>query len=424
MVTIILGHNVLQVVRGLCSSLLLICLYGCISIEVTEKPKETQRNILFYIGADSNGIDNGSTGDEPKAQLNVIRAGWIPGKGELLIFADQTNRPPCLMRINKIKGADGLYGIDTVHVYNEENSADATVLRRVIDTVVTLYPADSYGMIFFSHASGWLPKGMLAHPRSLVIDKGEDGIAKEMEYTVFAAAIPDKQFDFLIFEACFMADVMTMYELRNKAEYILASSAEIVSPGFWYIYKKEIMRLFDTRNSIPAVVSGFGQAYVDCIKNEFPENNIFCSTTLGLIKMNEMENLASTVKTLLNGVKLNESTLTVDNIQRFDRPAYNRLNLIISGQRKSRYFDFDHVMKNLVSDSQYALFHTQMQKTVVWKANTQRFLLGDDNGAPNYAEYDGFMIEHHSGLTTYIQQSVYPELNMAYENSSWYNAIY
>ena len=423
MVTITLGHHVLQVSRGLCTGLLLIFLYGCISIEVTEKPREPKRNILFYIGADSNGIDNGSAGDEPKAQLNVIRAGWIPGKGELLIFADQTNHPPCLMRINNIKGADGLYGIDTVHVYNEENSADAAVLGRIIDTVVVLYPADSYGMIFFSHASGWLPEGMLAHPRSLVIDKG-DGTAREMTYQAFAAAIPDKRFDFLIFEACFMADVMTMYELRNKAEYILASSAEIVSPGFLYIYKNEIMRLFDTGNPIPTIISGFGQAYVDCIKREFPENNVFCSTTLGVIKMNEMDNLASTVKASLNGIKITESTLTVDSIQRFDRPAYNRLNLIISGQRKSRYFDFGHVIENLVSDAQYTLFHTQLQKTVVWKANTRRFLLGDDSGVPNYEEYDGFLIKHHSGLTTYIQQSGYYELNTAYENSSWYKAIY
>ena len=422
MATITLEHNVLQVLRGLCSGFLLICLYGCISVEVIEKPVETKRNILFYIGADSNGIDNGSTGDEPKAQLEAIRAGWIPGKGELLVFADQTNRRPCLMRIDRIRGADGLYKIDTIHVYDEENSADATVLSRVIDTVVTLHPADRYGMIFFSHASGWLPEGMLARPRSLVIDRGGDGMAKEMEYTAFAAAIPDKQFDFLIFEACFMADVMTLYELRNKAEYILASSAEIVSPGFWYIYKNEIMRLFDTKNPIPVVVSGFGQSYVNFLKREFPENNVFCSTTLGVIKMSEMENLASTVKASLNGVQLNESTLTVNDIQRFDRPK----KLINSGWSQSnRFFDLGHVMENLVSGSQYALFRTQLEKTVVWKASTQRFLVGDDDrGVPNYAEYDGFTIEHHSGLATYIQQSVYPELNSAYERSSWYKAIY
>gem|GEM_PF-5063280 len=67
-----------------------------------------------------------------------------------LIYTDQTNRNPCLMRISDVRAADG--------------------------------------MLFFSHASGWLPKGMLTTPlsapvdqqymdetglRSLVIDRGQ-----------------------------------------------------------------------------------------------------------------------------------------------------------------------------------------------------------------------------------------------------------
>ena len=402
-----------------------------------------KRNLLFYIGSDTNGLDNGSSGDEPRAMINAMRAGWKPGMGEMLIYADQTNRPPCLMRINETRTGE-LYGIDTIHVYSEENSADAAVLSRIIHTVASEYPADSYGMIFFSHASGWLPEGMLnsprssetgysvteqfyankemlsTDPRSLVIDKG-DGTSREMKYQDFAAAIPDNQFDFIIFEACFMADVMTMYELRNKTEYILASSAEIVSPGFTPLYKNEVMRLFDTKIPVQLVASDFGQIYVDYLKSSYPENNVYCSTTMGLINMSEMQNLATTVKTALNDVKLNESTLQVDNIQRFDRPN----KLIGSGQRRNRYFDLGHVMEHLVSSSQYAAFQEQMEKTVVWKDNTKRFLLANyGNGEPYFSEYDGFFIEHHSGLSTYIEQAVYPQLNSAYINSAWYKAIY
>ena len=410
------------------SGFLIFCLQACIGSEVLEEaPKRT---ILFYIGSDTNGLDNGLTGDEPRAMINAIRAGWIPDRGEMLIYTDQTNRPPCLMRIkNTRNAADGLYELDTVHIYSEENSADAMVMSRVINTVVSEYPADSYGMIFFSHASGWLPEGMLAAPRSLVIDKGE-GVPYEMEYYDFAAAIPDKLFDFIIFEACFITDVMMMYELRNKAEYILGSSAEIVSPGFTPVYKNNIMRLYDTRSPVVTVIAGFAQSYMDYIIKSFPEDNVYCSATLGIIKMSEMQQLATTVKTALDGVKFDESTLTVDSIQRFDRPKYNRNNLITSGQRSVRYSDFGHVMERLVADNQisvshYTAFQAQMEKTVVWKANTKRFLLNNNsNGEPYFSEYDGFFIEHHSGLTTYIEQDVYPVLNAAYKNSSWYHAIY
>ena len=378
-----------------------------------------RRNILMYIGTDTNGLDNGSAGDEPKNQINEIRKGWQPDKGELLIFTDQTNRRPCLMRIKETLDADGFYAIDTLHIYEEKNSADAAVLNEVIRTMVNEYPADCYGMIFFSHSSGWFPEGMLNSPRSLVIDKGE-GVSREMSYENFAAAIPDNQFDFMIFEACFMADAISMYELRNKSKYILASSAEIVSPGFYYVYKDQIMRLFDTKNTIETIVTDFGKAYTDIIQS-IPENNVFCSTTLGLIKLSEMDQLAATVKAALHGVNMDESTLNVDSIQRFDRPN----KLITYSPRKSRYFDLGHVVENLASPVQYAAFLAQMNKTVVWKENTKRFLLGDYSiNQPYYSEYDGFFIKRHCGLTTYIERDVYPNLNLAFRKSAWYKAIY
>ena len=399
---------------------LFVCLFGVLLFSCCNNPTEDtskKRNILFYIGADSNGLDNRSGGDEPKRKIDQIRAGWRPGNGKMLIYTDQTNREAYLLLINETKGADGLYGLDTVRTYRDANSADPEMLSHVINEVVQGYPADSYGMIFFSHASGWLPYNMLNHPRSLVVDNG-DGARSEMEYYDFAAAIPDKLFDFIILEACLMADVMSMYELRNKAEYVLASSAEILSPGFGgtnngfttEIYKNEIMRLFDTKSQIRLAVSGFAQTYYDYISSSFPETDLRNSATLSLIKMDEMENLASTTKALLQGVDIDEANLIVGSIQSFDRPNW----LISSGYRRSRYFDFAHSIESLVSESDYRAFKTQIEKTVVWKASTKNFLLNDY----------GFYVNHHSGLTTYITQDVFPELNAAYRNSSWYKAIY
>jgi hypothetical protein len=227
-----------------------------------------------------------------------------------------------------------------------------------------------------------------------------------MEYADFASAIPDRQFDFIILEACLMADVMSMYELRNKAGYILASSAEIVSPGFTYIYMNEIMRLYETKNDVHTVVSGFGQSYYQFIITRYAENNSSCSVTMSLIKADEMERLAAATKTALQGADPDETTIVVDDIQSFDRPG----ELIYSGyDRRSRYFDFAQVIEEIASDAHYKLFCDQLDKTVVWKVNTKRFL-------------GSFFIRRHSGLTTYIKQNVYPALNTTFENSSWYKA--
>ena len=378
-----------------------------------------KRNNLFYIGAGQSGIDS----DAP-AKINQIRDGWQPGRGEMIIYIDRVQQGACLLRVNETKNTQDRYGLDTIQIYGAENSADAEVLSRVINKVVQDYPADSYGMIFFSHGSGWLPEGTLSRPYSLVIDDNNGGgkTNREMEYYDFAAAIPDKQFDFIILEACLMADVMSMYELRNKTEYVLASSAEIVAPGFGgassdgrittEIYKKEIMRLYDTKNDTKETVLGFINSYYDHIAAR-PENDVYCSTTLSLIKMDEMVNLATITKAVLNGKSLDETTLLVDSIQHFDRPNSDQ---VVGGfSRNNKYFDLAHTIEKLVSTSEYNIFNSQMEKTVVWKASTKRFFAGGS---------DSFYINHHSGLTTYIEQDAFPYLNSVYKNSSWYKAVY
>ncbi|MDR2774155.1 MAG: Ig-like domain-containing protein [Tannerella sp.] len=377
-----------------------------------------KRNILFYIGGDSN------LSGEVDQKISQIRQGWTPDKGEMIIYADKKNVGAYLFRVNGRKDVEGYYGLDTLRNYGQENSANPKMLERVINTMVSDYPADSYGMLFFSHASGWLPAGTLNNPRSLVIDDGES-VRHEMEYDDFAAAIPDKRFDFIILEACLMADVMSMYELRNKAGYVLASSAEIVSPGFGgsnglitEIYKKEIMRLYDTKNGIKSVVSGFAQSYYDYIAT-IPENDVYCSTTLSLIKTDEMEALAYATKMALQGKAVDETTLDAEAVQRFDRPG----KLIKNGYGNSRYFDFAHTVEQIAPESYYRAFNVQLDKTVVWKAATKRFLLGNRETMPDFNEYDGFFIERHSGLTTYIMQDAYPYLNSIFKSSSWYKAI-
>ena len=51
-----------------------------------------------------------------------------------------------------------------------------------------------------------------------------------MEITDFAMALADHLFEFIIFEACYIAGIEVAYELRNKAPYIMSSDAPVVSP--------------------------------------------------------------------------------------------------------------------------------------------------------------------------------------------------
>lgn len=392
-------------------------LSGCVS-EVVEVEDLPTRNILFYIAGDESLIDS-----DIYAKLYEIRAGWRPGRGEMIIYVDRQTNGAALLRINGTMDSNGIYGLDTVAPpYGKEDAASPTVLNRVINQFLTDYKADCYGFMFFSHGSGWLPSGTLNQPRSLVIDK-DPSPTTEMEYTEFASAIPSGKFDFIILEACLMADVMTMYELREKADYILASSAEIVSPGFTHTYRKNIMTLYNTKYSTEDNLKSFGQAFHNYIIDVFGDTSEYCSSTMSLIKTDELGVLAATVKSALKGTRMDESTLTVDSIQTFDRPR-KLINSSVS-VKKSRYYDLDNVVDSLASTTDYNTFVKQLNKTVVWKAATKRFLLGNySNGTPDFNSYDGFFIKRHCGLTTYIERSEYTFLNSKFEESSWYKAIY
>ena len=366
-----------------------------------------KRNILLYCATgDAGSIDNDT---QPK--IDSIRKGFDPKAGEMIIYTDRRAKGAFLFRINDQKDARGMYGLDTLEIYGNENSADASKITRALDYMTTHYPADRYGMVFFAHGSGWLPEGTLARPRSLVIDTVDEQ-KPEIEFYDFANAISDNSLDYIVFEECLMADVAVQYSLRNKAQYVLASSAEIVAPGFKYIYKDKIKDLYDTKRTVPEILQSFGQAYVDFLKTHFGEMDDECSTTLSLIKLSEMNALASVTKVALDGTEISEFNLLLkgiplDSVQTFDRPG----ELSLYYKDRSRYFDLEQTVEFL--SSRTAAFKAQMDKTVVWKDATKRFLLGDY----------GFYVRQHSGMTVYIQQSVFPYLNSQYQQTDWYKAI-
>ncbi|MCC8143799.1 MAG: hypothetical protein LUD02_12230 [Tannerellaceae bacterium] len=49
-----------------------------------------------------------------------------------------------------------------------------------------------------------------------------------------------------------------------------------------------------------------------------------------------------------------------------------------------------------------------------YKASTPSFMRG----------FNGFEIEKHSGLTTYIEQESFPALNQAYRELNWYKDVW
>lgn len=338
------------------------------------------RTLLVYLAGDNN------LSYETDEKIESMVKGWSGEGGNLIIYQDKSNTVPQLLEVYRDNGVNYTQVIQT---YEEENSADPTVLARIVGEVVRLYPADSYGLIFFSHASGWLPSATLTAPRSM----GMDGDT-EMELLDFAEALPGHVFDFIILETCFSAGIELAYELRDKTDYILGSSAEIVSPGFREIYARYMDYLFKQE----ADLTGFARKAFEWVS---AQSGVFQSGTLSLIRTASLPVLADWLSVHIQDLDISEQ---VDDIQHFDRYSY-RL-----------FFDMEDYYSRLVKESDRETLSGLIGDCIVYKAATPYFMYS--------SSYQGFVIDQHSGFTTYILQDEFPYLNEQYQEMSWYKAVY
>ncbi|KAA6300177.1 MAG: hypothetical protein EZS26_003684 [Candidatus Ordinivivax streblomastigis] len=351
-----------------------------------------ERTLIAYLCGDNN------LSSEIDMKINALQQG-MQSIGEtvnqLIVYADYNNKMPELLQITST-------GKTILEHYVEMNSASAANFSRIMENIMHDFPSESYGLICFSHASGWLPTKALNNPsdfatadtppltnatsRSIFEDEKQ-----EMSIQDFAAAIPltpsGEKLEFILFETCYMAGVEVAYELRDKTKYILSSAAEMLSTGLVEIYPTHLSDLFTPEPRLTA----FAQAYFDHWNSQSGASR---SATVSLIDLSGIEDLAKTVKAIYT----NQQAVNISNIQHFNRNAYHL------------FFDLSDYMEAVATPEQKTAYENALSKVVVYQAATPQFM-------PGYPY--SFVIRMHCGLTTYICQPEFSALNQAYETTGW-----
>jgi len=360
-------------------------LSGCRKEPCDDPPASTRRTVLVYLGTDNNFRN------EASQKIDQLVSNWDKANdGNLLVYAD-TGGKTVLVHIyySKRRGAVA----DTIKTYPSENSANPATLTRALQSVKEYRPAVSYGLVVLSHASGWLPAKM-SYPiqlKSIIMDTSTSEASNYMELSDFADAIPFK-LDFIIFDACFMGAVEVGYELKDKADYIVASPAEVLSPGF--IYSTMMQHLFSPVPDLEAVARDFYEYYNN-------KTNIWdawweCSATVSVVKTAGLETLATVVKEMTQKNFLSDD---MGNIQTFG-----------FGEQQI-YFDLKDYLLKLSPESQDRI-QTAFDQCVTYKAYTPSYYTA---GKPNGMQ----PINEFCGLTTYIPQMAYPQANETYLSLKW-----
>lgn len=359
-----------------CFALFIMCivLQSCKKNKVNRKEstEPVDRMVLIYVAANNN------LKFDALKSINKMEQGVNALKGNLLVFIKTNSNSSHLLKI-KYDNSDVIIS-DTLKTYGNTNSSDPDFLKEVINDSRHFSPAETYGLVMWSHATSWAPPANLK-TKSFGNDNGE-----EMDIKGFRDAIPS-DFEYIMFDACSMGSLEVVYELRKKAKYILASPSEVLSSSF--PYDSITPHLFGDSNHLKIICRQFIEYY-----SSF--SGLEASATVSLIETNNLETLSSYINALLTSTKP-KSDFNINKVQRMD--FENQLNIPA--------YDFISFLEQNFDPKQYAEIEIQLGKVVVYKDHTKNFF--------------NVPINTFSGLSVYVPRKNDPLMNY-YKKLSWASA--
>ena len=206
-------------------------------------PEPARRTVIVYMAGDNN-LSSFMQND-----LNEIKTGRMQvGNGEsLVVFVDRqsTNEKPFIAKITESGEMEKLYEYDS-----EFLSSDPEKMEEVLQRCVDLCPAtEDYGLVLWGHASGCIfesdsiSNSSYGARRAYGVDNGMWMNIPSMRIALTNLRNANNiKWKYIFSDCCNMQNIETAYELKDVAEYLIASPAEI--PGMGAPYKTIVPALF------------------------------------------------------------------------------------------------------------------------------------------------------------------------------------
>lgn len=357
---------------------------------------EDTRTVLAYMG-----------GDYLTSDLNQNIADMVQGYSEVsdgnnfLIYMDD-GVTPTLYRLEK--NSSGVIEKKIIKTYSNQISVDPAVINQVFSDAFSVYPAQSYGAIFSSHGTGWIPATKKVQAKSFGSDNGYQIDIVDMASVMENITSKFKRLDFLLFDACYMGEVEVAYEFRDCANYIIAAPNEIWSTGF--PYKLIVKYLFDSQANFQKIPAQFFDYY----NLTYDDHRL--NSTIAMIKCSEMENLATATRKIIAAHPSEFYTIVPSGIQLYDR----------FGSSEHFTYDFGQLIESIATPAEWISFKNQLNATVVYKAATnftETYLPFDKENSGAELQIDP---NHFSGLGTYIPKASQITYINFFKTLSWFDA--
>ena len=212
----------------------IMMLASCSGDEPVEPVQHANRTILVYMIATNSLGMNGRDQQDLDEMDRAVANGALDGCRLIVYRVRKDSDAPAMFEIRLDKKGNVIH--DEVKTYSSEESASVTPerMRQVIADMKQMAPASEYGLVLWSHGTGWA-RSITTKPATATTlkDFGEDN-GKTMSLTELAQGIPERTFEWIYADACYMACVEVVYELRNHCHYFVGYTTEIPSQGMPY----------------------------------------------------------------------------------------------------------------------------------------------------------------------------------------------
>lgn len=414
----------------ICSTLILLfassCKEGSGHSEPT--PQSTPHTLLFYfVGIDLNYFFGQNLEATKKALIELSASGGaLAGKGAnpRIVYFRQTGETEA--QIAEIVYKKGVAENNILATYSLPDQMTAEDMSRYLKDMIAIAPADSYGLVIGSHSRGWTPKNGIdfyqllssggvpykwtyweRDPEALVtrflgegypfFSKYKEGHSNMFDIPELATALSSTgvKFEYIIYDACFMANIESLYDLRHCSDYAIASVSEIMGSGF--PYTTVIPHLLQYRGKefdLESVCYEYTQHYRE-------ESNT--SGSISLVDCSELEALAAATRKVNQG---RQNSVSNESLQYYE------------GLNPHLYFDFGQYINLLCADEIIkAEFNAQLAKAVPYKNTLKSFYTGLKPGRGTHP----INTSVYSGLTTSQSSEMY---RAEYAETAWYKATH
>ncbi len=373
-------------IRNYIIALLSACLLAaCGDDDAPAVKPQVSRTVLVYIVA--NNSLSGYDARDINEMLVAASAGDLNG-GRLLVYHAARGHNPLLKEVT----AEGIVDIKEYKDYADGvSSVSVEAMRRVFDDMRAIAPADDYGLVLWSHATGWIDNGN-SPEKEVRRSFGIDG-NKEMSIPSLGEALMGEHFSFIYFDCCFMGNIESLYEIKGSADYVVASPAETPLDGM--PYDLNVGCFF---REVPDMVGA--------ASNTFETYNAmtgrYRSSTMAVYDMSAIDDVMMSARAIL------ASNTRVDDVGAIQQYGGGR-------SFGDRFYDLDGYMRSLTDDEELlGAFDESMSRFVIYAANTPEMYLSSHIELNNCCGVSCYIVNDTGGTLL---------LPLNYQDLKWWNDV-